>query len=196
MFYLSFYFFYYTLCVVSIIILFMISCCWVYACMRLVSYSFLYTTDGFENLPLRIFFNLGIPTESCDTAPYYGWKVLIAEFFWYTEGFLYEMFRYCERKQFRRKIVIRAPSLIPNSFQYQKFSETQKGSSTNFSVLWDKIFSMENRDTPSPFLPFLIHKVFRYQKFSEAQKGPSTKSFGTVRQQIFDGNSWYFLHKL
>ena len=47
-----------------------------------------------------------------------------------SEGFLYEMFWYCETKQFWRKIVIPAASLIPNIFRYQNFSETEKGSSS------------------------------------------------------------------
>ena len=42
------------------------------------------------------------------------------------------MFRYCEIKQFWQKIVIPAPSLIPNIFPYQKFSETQNGSLAKF----------------------------------------------------------------
>ena len=42
------------------------------------------------------------------------------------------MFWYCETKQIWRKIVIPAASLIPNLFRYQKFSETQKGSSSKF----------------------------------------------------------------
>ena len=63
------------------------------------------------------------------------------------------MIRYCETKQFWRKIVIPAPSHIPNVFRYQKFSETQNGSSTKF--FWHcetKTFSTEKRDT-------LLHKV-------------------------------------
>ena len=68
------------------------------------------------------------------------------------------MFRYCETKQFRREIVILAPSLIPNIFRYQKFCETQKGSSTNsFGTVRQKE-SMEKRDTPAP----LMHENFRY----------------------------------
>ena len=39
--------------------------------------------------------------------------------------------------------------------------------------------------------PLLIHKFLRYRKFSETQKVSPTKFFGTMRQQIFDGKSWY-----
>ena len=52
-----------------------------------------------------------------------------------TEGFLYEMFRYCGTKKIWRKIVILPPSsspLIHKIFRFQKFSETQKGSPTKF----------------------------------------------------------------
>ena len=66
------------------------------------------------------------------TYPSEAWNFSIPEIFWNTKGFPYEVFRYCGTKQFWRKIVIPAPSLIPNIFRYQRFSETQKGSSTNF----------------------------------------------------------------
>ena len=57
--------------------------------------------------------------------------------FWNTEVFFYEMFQYGETKQFVRKIVIPTHCLILNIFRYQSFSKTQKGFSTNFSVVWD-----------------------------------------------------------
>ena len=43
-----------------------------------------------------------------------------------------------------------------------------------FSAMWDKKFSMENRDTPPPSL---MQENFRYQIFSETQKVFSTKLF-------------------
>ena len=42
-----------------------------------------------------------------------------------------------------------------------------------------------------PPFPPLIPNIFRYQRFSETQKGSLTKFFGTLRQEIFDGKSWY-----
>ena len=42
---------------------------------------------------------------------------------------------------------------------------------------------------PPSLLPLLIYKLLRYQNFSETQKFSPTKFFGTVRQQIFDGES-------
>ena len=44
------------------------------------------------------------------------------------------------------------PLLLSLLFGYQNFCETQKGSPTKGSLLWDIKFSMENFDTPSPFL--------------------------------------------
>ena len=37
----------------------------------------------------------------------------------------------------------------------------------------------------------LKNKNFRYPKLCETQKGSSTKGFGTVKQNSFDGQSWY-----
>ena len=80
-------------------------------------------------------------------------------FLWNTEGFFYEKIRSCETKRFWQKIVIPATSLIPNLFQYQKFSETQKGSSTNFfGTVRLKNFDRKSWDNR------LERKIFRYPK--------------------------------
>ena len=39
--------------------------------------------------------------------------------------------------------------------------------------------------------PSLILSMFWYQNFLQTMKGSSTKCFGTVRQKLFDGKSWY-----
>ena len=84
-----------------------------------------------------------------------------------TEWLLYEMLRSCETKQFRWKIVILTPSLIVYSFRYQKFSETQKVSSTKvFGTLRQKFFDGKSWYSRSPFL---IHKLFHKRKSSETQ---------------------------
>ena len=90
-----------------------------------------------RRVPLRNFSALWdkkISTETFDTPP----SLLSINFFatgnflkHITKGFPYEIFRHCETKQFRRKNV-NPPSLIPNIFRHQKYSETQKGSSTKF----------------------------------------------------------------
>ena len=61
------------------------------------------------------------------------------------------MFRYCETKQFRQKIVLLPPSPVSrNSFRNQKFSEAQKGCSTkNFGTVRQKLID-GNRDAPPP----------------------------------------------
>ena len=135
--------------------------------------------------------------------PSYPSTFFIPETFWYTEGFLYEIIRYCETKQFWQKIVIPAPSLIPHIFRYQKFSETLKGTVTKFlalwdrkfSALWDKKFSTENLDTlptPPPPPPLLSVNFFATGNFLKySTEGSPTKFFGTVRQNFFNGKSWY-----
>ena len=52
-----------------------------------------------------------------------------------------------------------------------------------------------NCDTPSRpnSLSPLAYKLFRYQKDSETPKGSPMKSFGIVRQQVFDKKSLYSL---
>ena len=46
--------------------------------------------------------------------------------FWNTEGVLYEMFRYCEMKPFRRTTVTTAPFLILIIFRFQKIWNTER----------------------------------------------------------------------
>ena len=78
-----------------------------------------------------------------------------------TEGFLYEMFRYCETKQFWRKSVIPASSLMPYIFRYPKWMKhwTLKDSSTKFfstvrqKILDGKFWYFLTPPLPSPPLP-------------------------------------------
>ena len=65
----------------------------------------------------------------------------------------HEIFRHCETKNFRRKLVI--PPIMHKIFRYPKFWDTLKGCLRNFSALWDKKISTENRDMPP-----LIHNFF------------------------------------
>ena len=89
---------------------------------------------------------------------------------WHTEGFPYEIFRHCETKNFRQKIVILPPPpLLSIIFcDTRNFVKQRRVPLRTFSVLWDKIFEgkswyfplplrdktflTENRDT-------LLHKV-------------------------------------
>ena len=70
------------------------------------------------------------------------------------------------RQSFWLKIVIPPPPSYPwRLFHTRSFPE-QKSPPRIFSVVWDKKFPTENRNT----IP--LHKIFRYQKFSEIQKPP------------------------
>ena len=83
-------------------------------------------------------------------------------------------------ENFSRKIVIPAPSLIPNILRYQKHSEIQKGYSTNFfGTVWKK-FSTEKRDTPlSHAKNFSVPEIFWYTEVfpNEIFRYCETKNF-------------------
>ena len=71
-----------------------------------------------------------------------------------TEGFLYDLLRYCETKQVRRTIVTTAPSLIPYKFRYHKHSDIHKVSSTKvFGTVRQKFSDGKTWYSPSP-LPY------------------------------------------
>ena len=81
------------------------------------------------------------------------------------------------------------PPIMHETFRFQNFSETTKGSRTKVFGTETKKISTENSDTPPPS-PLLSIKIFRYRKkLSETQKGSSTKFFGTVRQKKLDGKA-------
>ena len=91
------------------------------------------------------------------------------------EGFPYEVFRYCEKINFRQNRDTPSYAI----FLIQKFSEKKVPLGIS-SVLWDKKVSRENRD-----LPFLATNLSMKEKFSKMNGSPS-KIFGTVRKSIFD----------
>ncbi len=110
-----------------------------------------------------------------------------------TEGFTYKIFRHCETKNFRRKILILPPRLLSINFfatgnflkdtaecyNYEIFRQCE---TKNFR---QKILILP----PPPSYPytFSLPEIF----WNTPPKGSSTKCFGTVRQKIFDGKSWY-----
>ena len=104
------------------------------------------------------------------------WYSLLCIKFFDTSNFLkhwrdaHEIFRHCETKNFRLKIVI--PPIMHKIFRYLKFSETLKGCPRNFSALWDKKFSTEKRDTP-----LFIHKTFLKPKIFSKKVGFPYESF-------------------
>ena len=156
------------------------------------------------------------------------WYPLLCIKFFDTPNFLkhwrnaHEIFRHCETKNFRRKIVI--PPILHKIFRYPKFSETLKGCPRNFfgtvrlkifdGKTWYPLVCIKFFDTPNFLkhwrdaheifrhcetknfrrkivIPPIMHKIFRYPKFSETLKGCPRNFFGTVRQKIFDGKTWY-----
>ena len=86
------------------------------------------------------------------------WYPLLCIKFFGTPNFLkhwrdaHEIFRHCETKNFRRKIVI--PPIMHKIFRYPKFSEALKGCPRNFSALWDQNFLTEKGDTPFSFIKY------------------------------------------
>ena len=82
--------------------------------------------------------------------------------------------------------------LMYENFRNRIFPQPGKVPLWNFSVMWYQKISTENRDTRSriPLLSikFSIPEIFRNK---ETKRGSPTKCFGTVRQNNFDGKSWY-----
>ena len=108
---------------------------------------------------------------------------------WNPKGFPYEFFRHCETKNFPQKIGIlpcSPPPLIHKFLDTRNFAKHRRVPLRTFSVLWDKTFLTENRDTR----PLLSLTFFGTRNFLK-HKGSSTKFFGTVRQKFFNGKSWY-----
>ena len=77
-------------------------------------------------------------------------------------------------------------------FETRTFIKKSRISWQNFAALWDIKISTENRGTLSYTWKFSIKKVSGTPKWSP------TEYFGTVRQKLFDGKSWYLpplIHK-
>ena len=99
------------------------------------------------------------------------WYPLLCIKFFDTPNFLrhwrdaQEIFRHCETKNFRRKIVI--PPIMHKIFRYPKFSETLKGCPRNFSALWDKNFDGKFWYSPPPLI-----QTFSLPEINETLKDP------------------------
>ena len=89
-------------------------------------------------------------------------------------------------KKIRRKVLI-IPSRPPLSklFRYPKLIQKWMILLRKFSALGDKIFDENCWNSPPSYPNFLVPEK------SETRKGSPEKLFGTVRQIIFDGKSWY-----
>ena len=97
------------------------------------------------------------------------------------------MFRYCETKQFWWKIVIGARLSYPKHFPLpEDFWNSERFVYQIFQYCQSKHI---RRQIVIP--PVLSTQVFLNQRVSQAQECSSTKSFGTVRQNIFGKKSRY-----
>ena len=74
-------------------------------------------------------------------------------------------------------------------FDSRKLFEGRRVPLWKLSILWE---TKNNQQKFVP-LPSFINKNFLYPKFSVTQEGSSTKWFGIMRQNNFDGKSWYRL---
>ena len=130
-------------------------------------------------------------TEKRDTPLSDASNFSIPEVFRYTEVLNNEIFRYCETKKLRWKNVIPPFSSI-KPFETRTFIKKSRISWQKFAALWDIKISTENRGPLSYTWKFSIKKVSGTPKWSP------TEYFGTVRQKLFDGKSWYLpplIHK-
>ena len=80
-----------------------------------------------------------------------------------TEGFLYDLLRYCETKQVRRTIVTTAPLSSYTILDTINFLRHTRFPPQKFSALWDKKFSTESLDTRPP--PSLSINFFTSENF-------------------------------
>ena len=105
------------------------------------------------------------------------------------EVFLYDIFWFCETKNRRKNLILPLPPFIHKFFFKRNVSEIQHRNVALriVTALWDKTTSTEIVIAATS----LKLNTFRHQNFFESMNGSSTKSFGTVRQKIFDGKFWY-----
>ena len=78
------------------------------------------------------------------------------------------------------------PPLLPENFRYRIFLGHRRVPDTIFFG----IVRQQTFDRKSWYFPH-CHKIFRNPNCSETQKGSSMKELGTVRQNDFDGVSWF-----
>ena len=114
-------------------------------------------------------------------------------YWWNPTGFPYKIFRHCETKNFRRKILILTPPpIIHKHFRYRKFCGTQhRGVGLrNNSVLWDKKIRRKKVNPPS-----LIPNIFRYLKLMIHQRIP-LRMFLALRDKKFPKENLDLPHPL
>ena len=112
-------------------------------------------------------------------APLLCIKFFITKIFQNTDGFLYDLFRHCETKKFRRKNVI--PALLSMKFfPYQNISETQVSIYNFFRHCKTKTFRRRN------VIPAFFSKKFFHTRIFLKHKCPPTIFFDNVKQIISD----------
>ena len=157
----------------------------------------LFETKNFlknSRIPLRKFsalWDIEISSENRDMPPLIHKFFSIPENFRNTEGFLYKAFRFGPvRQKVRTKPWCPPPSYAWKFSMKELFWNTTKVFSNEIFRYSETQTSTENRDTP----PFI--QTFSIPEIIATVKDYPTESFGTVRQKIFDGKSWYPLPPL
>ena len=105
-----------------------------------------------------------------------------------TESCPCEIFRHCETKNFRRRILILpllSPHLLSKLFRHPKLMKNWKIPLRKFSAVWDNFFRRKIVILPPPSSPF-FHELFRYRKFSETQhKRVPLRNVSVLRDKRF-----------
>ena len=145
---------------------------------------------NYRRVPVRSFripWDNNASLESC--GPFLSGKYFPkSHTLWTTEGFLYEVFPYCETKQFWRKIVIPAPFLFSTLSGISSFLKHRMAPFRNFSVLRDNKMSTKNRD-----ITILNIRNLDTRKKWNTTKGFSFDFLRIVTQKDFERKPWYSL---
>ena len=126
-----------------------------------------------------------LSTENCEIPPPPHKKFRFQNFR-NTKRFHYEMFRYCEPKKLTR-IVMPVPFVYLNIFQYQKLSETQKGSSTECFATEKQTISKDSRDAQTLY----FSNVFSIWRTIWNTEGFLDELFWFFETKKSYGESWY-----
>ena len=113
-----------------------------------------------------------------------------------SERFLYEIFQHWDKKNFDTKSWDK--SLKHKIFRYPKLVTHWRFPLPNFSALWDRHFSTENRDTPSSPPPS-YPKVFSIPESFWNKEGFPYEVFSVLwDNNFFYRKSWYspLMHKV
>ena len=118
------------------------------------------------------------------------------EVFWNTEGFPYETFRFCERKNLTKNCDTRPSSFILKTFRYPKFSETKEGSPTKlFGTVSQKLGKNNVINTPL----LLSKNIFDTRSFLKLRRVP-LRIFLVLWDKNFEKNwdtrACSFIHKI